>query len=723
MRKNVIAALAVSVLLLSAFASCSTKLLDSIKEDITDQKQEALLGEQDGNTPSTKKPTITSFAWVSPMTSTNNPAVSFLLEAKPNSVSDAGWATITDWYLSESSAIPAVDDAAWTSVKPSGYTFSCVNGTRTLYARARDSLGNVSSPSVLSVKLSPLPIVWNGSLSSGQEIAAHESISFTAGEPLSASGLSVTGTLGVGLAIASGTGNSIVTVSPGASGTGLWQTGTGTITAHCVTSYGLPLDATIAVKPFNGVCVSTTGSDGNEGGSHSPKKTISSAITKAVDKYGTFPSTVRVAKGSYSIDSSDASQQIKLAAGVTVTGEYSADFQTFAPGASTQFRTTVIKDARATDGTSGEDATTATILLYSLSGSAGVSYLKIEGAVARYCPVIQCYNSPMVIDHCDIVTGSGNYERYAIRVYGSSNPTITNNTINYDPATSSVVGGSATTDLAGAVRLYSYTGTSGVISNNVISGGNVKPGTGTTAASTVCSGTGVVKIFRNKIIAGTGYATYALQTLLTSSVTVDFYNNLLLCGNGTLGYGLSLSTNASWNQHLNIRNNTLVLGKPTISTAAEFCINLVGFDTNDTLNIQNNLFYASGGNNYICAIYESLPVIITTCQNNAFIKFNDTGSTGITLWGRDNDSDYTTGFTNYDSVSSLETFLGAAKASGNIISSESSINITTDYSYIAINSSGLDGTALSWGFSDDYAGLSRTGNGSIGWSVGYLEKN
>jgi hypothetical protein len=723
--RTITAKIAVAALFIMTLSSCTSKLLDSIKDDVDEQKLADIIAEQDGNTPETKKPTITVFQWVGGITTTNNPSVLFNIDAKANAVSASGPATLSAWYVSESLDVPEADDAKWSATQPTSYSFSCVNGKRTIYARVRDSLGNVSAAATLSVDLAPLGVDWNGSLVSGQEIAAHESLSFTARENLSASGITVTGTMGAGLATASGTGNAIVTVKPGAAGTGLWQAGSGTITVHCVTAYGLPLDATIALSPFNGVCVSTTGSDSNDGGVLSPCKSIAVGINKAAAKYGTSGSVVRVAKGTYSIDSSDASQQIKLAAGVTVKGEYSADFQAFTPAAANQFRSTIVKDTRATDGTATENATTSTVLFNGLSSTAGISYLKIEGASVSYCPIVQCIDSPAVIDHCDVINGGGANERYAIRIYGASSPTIQFNNVNYDPSTASVIGGSSSVTRGVGIRFYAYSGGAGIVSENYLSGGNGSTSdiNATTAGITTGSGSGSVTIRANKIIAGSAYCTYSIQTFLVTNMMLSIYNNLMICGNGTLSYGLQLVSSVAYTPTYLIRNNTIILGEPATSLTAEFGVGLSGIDSSDNVRIENNLFYAPAVNNYACAIYELLPQTIASLRNNLFINFDNPALARIAIWGRDDDGSLTNGFINYDSISSIDSLLGISVSSGNYLDVESRINYLSDFSFISANTNGLDGSALGWGFTSDFHGNRRTGNETTGWSVGYLEKD
>ena len=59
----------------------------------------------------------------------------------------------TKYLVNESSSIPALTDAGWTSTVPVSYTFSTA-GTKTLYAWARDAAGNISTAATASTTVS-----------------------------------------------------------------------------------------------------------------------------------------------------------------------------------------------------------------------------------------------------------------------------------------------------------------------------------------------------------------------------------------------------------------------------------------------------------------------------------------------------------------------------------------------------------------------------------------
>jgi hypothetical protein len=83
----------------------------------------------------TTPPVVTAFTIPASATSLTVPITSF-------AASDA--TGVTGYLVSESSSQPAAD-AAWTGTKPSEYTFAS-QGTKTLYAFAKDAAGNVSVP-------------------------------------------------------------------------------------------------------------------------------------------------------------------------------------------------------------------------------------------------------------------------------------------------------------------------------------------------------------------------------------------------------------------------------------------------------------------------------------------------------------------------------------------------------------------------------------------------
>jgi hypothetical protein len=88
-------------------------------------------------------PVITHFELLSP-TPTTNAVIVFDLSGVDN---DA----ISAWLINESAAIPAVDNAAWTDIKPAAYKLSSGYGIKTVFAWAKDASGNISEPDSISV--------------------------------------------------------------------------------------------------------------------------------------------------------------------------------------------------------------------------------------------------------------------------------------------------------------------------------------------------------------------------------------------------------------------------------------------------------------------------------------------------------------------------------------------------------------------------------------------
>jgi hypothetical protein len=94
-------------------------------------------------------PAITLFELTS-ATPTTDQAIAFDLEGQDN-------VAVSAWLINESSDIPALDDAGWSGARPSVYTLSSGYGMKTVYAWARDAVGNISEPASLSVEYSQPP--------------------------------------------------------------------------------------------------------------------------------------------------------------------------------------------------------------------------------------------------------------------------------------------------------------------------------------------------------------------------------------------------------------------------------------------------------------------------------------------------------------------------------------------------------------------------------------
>lgn len=106
---------------------------------------------------STTPPTVNSFSV--PLTSTSLTV--------PITVSGSGGVAIAGYFVSESSATPALTAAGWSPTAPTSYTFPS-GGTHTLYAFVKDASGLISAPmSGASVTISWILTVQNSRLGGG----------------------------------------------------------------------------------------------------------------------------------------------------------------------------------------------------------------------------------------------------------------------------------------------------------------------------------------------------------------------------------------------------------------------------------------------------------------------------------------------------------------------------------------------------------------------------
>jgi hypothetical protein len=100
-------------------------------------KYQALL---DANIPKTDLPDVTNPV----VTAFSFPVSSTSLAVAVSSFTATDNKAVTGFKLTETSAAPLAGDAGWTTVAPTSYTFA-TEGTKTLYAWAKDEAGNVSA--------------------------------------------------------------------------------------------------------------------------------------------------------------------------------------------------------------------------------------------------------------------------------------------------------------------------------------------------------------------------------------------------------------------------------------------------------------------------------------------------------------------------------------------------------------------------------------------------
>jgi hypothetical protein len=80
------------------------------------------------------------------------PATATALTVPVTTLSASDTVGVAAWYLSESATQPPANDAAWSATVPVSYTFDS-QGTKTLYAFAKDAAGNISAPAPATVTI------------------------------------------------------------------------------------------------------------------------------------------------------------------------------------------------------------------------------------------------------------------------------------------------------------------------------------------------------------------------------------------------------------------------------------------------------------------------------------------------------------------------------------------------------------------------------------------
>jgi parallel beta-helix repeat protein len=118
-----------------SFASEGTKTLYAWAKDAAGNVSASLNGQVTISLPDVTKPVVTAFTI--PSTST-----SLLVSVTNFTASDNK--AVTGYLLTESSTAPLTGNAGWTASAPTSYSFAS-EGTKTLYAWAKDAAGNVSA--------------------------------------------------------------------------------------------------------------------------------------------------------------------------------------------------------------------------------------------------------------------------------------------------------------------------------------------------------------------------------------------------------------------------------------------------------------------------------------------------------------------------------------------------------------------------------------------------
>jgi len=275
-------------------------------------------------------------------------------------------------------------------------------------------------------------------------------------------------------------------------------------------------------------------------------------------------------------------------------------------------------------------------------------------------------SSPIISNN--IINGTTGSKNYGIHIPGGS-PIIFGNTIN---------GGTPDVRSYGInIDANGITASSAVIFNNKIFGGSPSGGE---AIGITISGLADITIYNNIISAGNAPTkTQGVRVNGSKGAVVDLYNNTVSGGSGNDAYGVVLVEGA-------------------------------------TATMNNNILFTEGGATRYC-IYEYADIL----SNVTVLNNNNIYDCTTALFQDDNRS---VTLTNINDVETDITDQGFA-ASGNVSTSPGFLSATNWHfgasSLCSVARGGKDGATLSWIYSDDNEGTTRTGNGTTQWSMGAYE--
>jgi hypothetical protein len=483
---------------------------------------------------------------------------------------------------------------------------------------------------------------------------------------------------------------------------------------------------------FDGVCVSTTGSDTSTGKGtvRAPYATIQNGITQAKALHPSSASEVHVAAGTYTITETATTSNgyalgIEIQDLVSVMGGYALDWKS----RDWNGNATSIVDAR------------TTVLEACLGASNGVSSATvIEGVSITASSAdtdtigIVLFSSEPVIRNNIItlggnsVTAGMNRSGIALKTDGSSttefSPLIEGNTING--------GGGSQIGQCYGINVQSCTA-SPIIRSNAITAGTAGSSGQVAAIMLELKNTLRTAIIeRNVLNAGSGGSTdettnacmyaWPSENAGAGFVQLSLRNNLLVSPNMSMQShsAMYLDTTSATTSRIEARNNTILLGGDGGSGRKSTAV-AMKLGTGSELHVDNNIFYYHYGTSDAYAFHlvtgSGSPNASSTAHANDlgkgsaaagtfYVSMNASGvtATGLSSGGVEI---FTTSSGNLQTDPLLDTITGQPTAS----------------TPSSVYSGGLDGASLSWGFTNDLDGLIRTGNGSTGWSMGCYESN
>ena len=492
--------------------------------------------------------------------------------------------------------------------------------------------------------------------------------------------------------------NAVLTIRP----TEKWPLGSGkdlVVTGADAQEFALdPIEATYGVLDGVVYVHARDGNDLNPGTIDQPKKSIAAAVREAERVYDT--AEVRVAEGTY-----QSSTPVTVSRYISLYGGYSADDWTVREGnkhwAVTGTRQsaypTVIKIVFVSTGAQGErpytlhiqtgNASSIEIDGFYLTGGAGDNSVAV--LIDNCSPVLRSNRIDAGSGRSSVAV-AGNYGGSIIEynfIYGGENEYSTA-ILNFQSDAvirhNTIAGGTGSAT-KGILNISS----SATIAYNKIHGGDARDsseGIGNEAGSDTL-------IYNNTIDAGGGTWTTGIRNK-GSSPTIR--NNTISGGGGSI---LSGSTaDAVWNYN---SSNPVLDNNIIFTTSGDYQFGITQGDGSSVVaSLRNNAFFGS-----IHYIYNDLHTGELDCEPPA--SSGDIGANALSAVTNVSGNFYTTS----PPGDVLVTVSGTA------------MNWRLKTIETEITEGGLDGFSNGWGFNDDLDGLSRTGNGSTGWSMGAYEKD
>jgi hypothetical protein len=551
----------------------------------------------------------------------------------------------------------------------------------------------------------------------GAIITAHETITLTFPKTMDPASVTIAGDIGTAGAEWSTTAltNDALTLNGYDTGSPViaWTAGTGKTLTITVVSSGETIVYTYTFEVFRGVCVRQDGLDDNPGTAVKPKKNIKAGIDAVVDSqlYGAA-GEVHVAAGTYPTDWAGSQNRITIVEGVSLLGGYASDWTARDIAANR----TVIVDQSTTGGSTNNNPNRAIDVPSGITSATVIEGFAVYGSNSgtiggNYTAAVFCGSSPSIRNNEIIAGGNGTNAdyRYGIEIYttGSASPTITLNNFNQG----SLGGGSAILECDGVVI---NSDGNAVIEKNLISGGQADTTTGTANGIYINSSNANPRIDANTIDGGSASYTHGIGSNgLSISVSVKIYNNIVKSGLYSAGESYAIFL---WSSAAIIRNNTIVIGNAGMLVGDAYGIYAYdnSVQTQNTM-VENNIltFESSTASYYGYGIYENVAMTFASVKNNDFAHLLPSGSY-LTLYFND-------GTTRITTLAALNTLLSNTTNITDDPLLDSAL-VPTASSPIAVTAGGIDG-AVSYGFTTDKNGTTRTGNGTTGWTMGCYEKD